>query len=339
MRLKTILQNKVVHSIVTGASAVMLVAAMCIPVQAADVNLKIGVATPPGHPHTISAMKFAELVAAKSDGEAEVKVFHSGSIGNNKELAASVKTGTIDFSILTPSLLANYSEESALGLFEIPYMWASKKHMMDVTRGSIGKKIAADYKKASGIEILGYAGGAQRNMITKKPINSIDDLKGIKMRTWQDQIQLDWWDSLGAVGAVVPFPEAYSALQTGTVDGAENEFSTFTNARWAEVAKNIALTQHSITVRPIVGNAKKIDGYSAKVQSAIREAGEEVATFDVELEGRLDAENKAKLVSDYGVNFTEPNKAPLIEASSSVLKKVAADRGISALAEQIANAK
>ncbi|WJS05626.1 TRAP transporter substrate-binding protein [Roseibium aggregatum] len=306
--------------------------------HAADVTLKLGVVTPTDHPHSTSAREFARLVKEKTDGAVEISVFDNGSLGSNPELLDAVSTGLIDFTISTPGVMAEYAPVT--GILELPYVFADKQHMMNVTRGDIGKEIATTYKDASGIEILGYMGGAQRNMITTKAkINGIGDLSGLKMRTWEWDVMLNWWKGLGALGTVIAFPEVYTALQTGVVDGAENEFSTFTTARWAEVAKNVSLTQHSITVRPLVGNAGKLAGMSEEHQYAIREAALEAADFDVELEGKLDDENMAKLKSDYGVVFTTPDKGPMIEASAAVIQNFASEKGLEALAGAISEAK
>lgn len=120
--------------------------------------------------------------------------------------------------------------------------------------------------------------------------------------------------------------------------GAENEFTTFTTARWAEVAKNIALTEHAITVRPLVGSAANLAKLSPEQQSAIRDAAKEVADWDVELEGKLDEENKAKLAADFGVTYTTPDKAPMLAASSAIIKAFADETGVSDLADKIAAA-
>jgi tripartite ATP-independent transporter DctP family solute receptor len=304
---------------------------------AQDVTLKMGVVTPTGHPHSTSAREFARLVEEKTGGEVVVTVSDNGALGSNPELLDAVQTGIIDFTISTPGVMAEYS--TAMGILELPYVFASIDHMMTVTRGEVGAGLAASYEEATGVEVLGYFGGAQRNMITTKAtINGVEDLEGLKMRTWEWNVMLDWWSGLGALGSVVAFPEVYTALQTGVVDGAENEFSTFTTARWAEVAKNVSLTQHSITVRPIVGNAGKIDGLSEEHQAAIREAAAEAADFDVALEGELDMTNMAALAADYDVVFTEPNKAPLIEASSAVVANFAAENDLEDLAAAIAAA-
>ncbi len=305
---------------------------------AADVTLKIGVVTPSDHPHSVSAREFAKLVSEKTDGAVEVTVSDNGALGSNPELLDAVQTGMIDFTISTPGVMAEYTDVT--GILELPYIFASKEHMMNVTRGEVGAQIAQQYEEATGVSILGYMGGAQRNMITTKAtISGIEDLDGLKMRTWEWDVMLNWWKSLGALGSVVAFPEVYTALQTGVVDGAENEFSTFTTARWAEVAKNVSLTQHSITVRPLVGSAAKLSRLTPEQQDAIREAAKEAADFDVELEGRLDQENMEKMKSEYEVVFTEPNKDRMIEASTAVIEAYARDKGLEELAAAIAAAK
>jgi len=302
--------------------------------SAADYTLKLGVATPSDHPHSVSAREFAKLVKDKTGGKVRVRVFDNASLGSNPELMDGVKTGVIDMCVNTPGVMAEY--DPVTGLLELPYLFADKAHMMTVTRGPIGQQIADDYAKNTGIRIVGYFGGAQRNMITStKPIESIDDLSGMKMRTWEWSVMLNWWKDLGAIGSVVAFPEVYTALQTGVVDGAENEFTTFTVARWAEMAKNIALTQHNITVRPLVVSEKSLAELPADLQEAVKQAALEAADFDVALEGELDEKNMAKLKADYGMTFTTPDKTPFIERSIGVVKAFAKEKGITSVADKI----
>ena len=324
-------------NIFIGATLAMTSIIFASPLVAQDVTLRIAVVTPTEHPHSVSARKFASLVEELSDGEVKMIVSDNGALGSNPELLAAVKAGIIDFTISTPGVMAEYSPVT--GILELPYVFASMDHMMAVTRGEIGADIAQAYEAETGIAVLGYMGGAQRNMITTEAtINSIDDLTGLRMRTWEWDVMLNWWNSLGALGSVVSFPEVYTALQTGVVDGAENEFSTFTTARWAEVAQNVSLTQHSITVRPLVGNAKSLGDLSKKHLAVVMEAAAQAADFDVALEQQLDRENMALLESSYGVVFTEPDRTAMIAASSAVIKQFAADQGLEDLAATIAAA-
>ncbi len=300
------------------------------------VVLKLGVVTPTDHPHSISAREFARIVEERTNGQVTVQVSDNGSLGSNPELLDGVQTGVIDLTISTPGVMAEYS--ALTGILELPYLFVSKEHMMNVTRGPIGKNIADVYAEDTGVQIIGYFGGAQRNMIAESPITSIEDLKGMKMRTWEWSVMLNWWKSLGAIGSVVAFPEVYTALQTGVVDGAENEFTTFTTARWAEVVQNVTLTQHNITVRPLVINAKKLASLPADIQNIILETGLEVANFDVELEGELDQKNMEKLRADYNVVYHNVDKTPFIDASEKIIQDFAKEKGIEALAEDIKQA-
>lgn len=321
--------------ILTGViMAVALLMAGLPCTSAADYNFKLGVVTPTDHPHSISSREFAKLVEERSGGRVKISIFDSGKLGSNPELLDGVKTGVIDICVNTPGVMAAYYPVT--GLLELPYLFTSKELMMKVTRGPIGDQLAEDYAANTGVLILGYFGGAQRNMITrKKKIESIDDLKGLKMRTWEWDVMLNWWKSLGAIPSVVAFPEVYTALQTGVVDGAENEFTTFTVARWAEVCKFIALTQHNITVRPISINQNKFNKLPQDLQEIVRQAAKDAADFDVKLEGELDQKNKAALKDKYGIVFTEPNKAPFIEKSVTLIRGFAKEKNLEAIAEQI----
>ena len=139
----------------------------------------------------------------------------------------------------------------------------------------------------------------------------------------------------GATGSVVPFPDVYTALQTGVVDGAENEFTTFSVARWAEVAKNIAMTQHAITVRPLIVNSKKFNKLPKDLQEAVKIAALEAADFDVALERRLDKENMETLKSKYSVKYTYPDRTPFINKSLPIIQEYAKTNNLESVLDNI----
>lgn len=304
------------------------------PTSAADFVIKLGSVVPTDHPHAISCREFAKMVEQRTGGKIKVDVFDSGKLGSNPELLDGVKTGVLDMCVNTPGVMANY--HPVTGLLELPYLFGSKEHMMKVTRGPIAEEIARDYNQNTGILILGHFGGAQRNMITRsKRIDAIKDLSGLKMRTWEWNVMMNWWKALGAVPAVIPFPDCYTALQTGVVDGAENEYTTFTVSRWAEVCKFIALTEHNITVRPIMINKKKFDTIPPDLQKIMVQASKEASDFDVKLEGELDNKNSAELKSKYGTVFTTPDKKPFIEKSIAIIKDFAKEKKLEAITDKI----
>ncbi|MCD6472349.1 TRAP transporter substrate-binding protein [Candidatus Aerophobetes bacterium] len=193
--------------------------------------------------------------------------------------------------------------------------------MVKVTQGPIGKQIADIYRKKTGIIILGYFGGAERNIITKnKPIWAIDNLKGLKMRTWEWSTMVNWWKALGAIPCVVAFTEVYTALQTGVVDGAENEFTTFDVNKWAEVCKYVARTQHNFTVRPLIIGENQLKHLPADLQAIIIKAGADASDYALQLETSMDHANKEMLKKKYGLRFTEPFKQDFIDRSLPILR-------------------
>ncbi|MHA3980835.1 TRAP transporter substrate-binding protein [Halovulum sp. GXIMD14794] len=300
--------------------------------QGAEITWRASNSQAPDHPLTIATHNFAEKVAELTDGRMEIKVFHSSHLSGNE--IDHLKTGSLQSGIVTPSRLAQF--DPSFAILEIPYLFRSYEHMIAVTRGPIGDRLAKDIEAESGLVLLGYFGGAARNMITvDHPIESIDDLEGMKMRTFQSDTMINWWADLGAIGAVVPFAEVYPALQTGVVDGGENEFSTFTTARWAEVAKDIAITEHNFTVRPMVASADAFYSLPEDIQAAVLEAAREAAEEDVALQRELDATNLARLEGEFSVTVSRPDKTPFIERSQATIQTFAESNDIEDLATEI----
>ena len=299
------------------------------------VEWKIGLATPPGHPHTLGAEYLANLLEERSEGRLSVRVHHSGELGSNPELMDEVKQGVVTMTVNTPGHMAEYDTISGIGLFELPYLLNSLEHRAKVVHGEIGQYVADVYLKNTGMRILGYFGGAQRNFITKKPIRSISDFEGLTMRTWSWDVILHWHESLGALPAVLPFTEVYTALQTGVADGAENEFTTFIVSKWAEPCSYIAMTQHNITVRPLVINENTLSQLPEDLQEIVIQAGKDASAYAEQLEISLDEKNIDVLREDYNIEFTYPDKTPFIERTIPIIRSYAAKQGLSDLADRI----
>ena len=299
----------------------------------AEYTFNLALVTPADHPHTIASRKFADLVEDGSKGKIVIRVFDSASLGSNPELLDGIHMGIIDFAISTPSILAEF--DPTPGIFGLPYLFKNIEHMLSVTRGNIGTQIKKIYQRNTGIKILSYAGGSQRHMISKSPIRSIKDLEGQQMRTMEWEVSVQWWKALGANPTVLPFNEVYTALQTGVVDGGENEFPSFTINRWAEPAKYIALTRHIIAVRPLIMNGKKFNSLPSGLQTVVQNAANEAADYDIQLETSVEFELKQQLEDDFGVEFIELNIEPFIERSLPVINSFGKDSDLDVFIDQI----
>ena len=299
----------------------------------AEYTFNLALATPADHPHTVSSRKFAELVEDGSEGKIIIRVFDSASLGSNPELLDGIHTGMIDFVISTANTMAEF--DPTVGVFGLPYLFKNIAHMLSVTRGDIGTEIKKLYERNTGIKILSYAGGSQRHMISKTPIKSIKDLKGQQMRTVEWDFYVKWWKALGASPTVIPFNEVYTALQTGVVDGGENEFPSFSINRWAEPAKYIALTQHLIAVRPLIMNGKMFNSLPKDLQMVLQNAADKAADYDIQLETTAELELKQQLEDDFGVEFIELDLQPFMELSLPLIKTFGNDTGLNIFIDQI----
>ena len=223
-----------------------------------------------------------------------------------------------------------------MDLLDLPFLIKDHAHRDAIANGPVGKRYADNIEAKAEIVVLGYFGGSVRNMICRsKPINSINDLQGLKMRAYQSSVVIDTWKAFGTVPSIIAYAEVYNALQTGVVECAENESLTFTTAKWAEAGKSVALTQHSITIRPFLMSAKSLAKLPKADQDIVREVGRQAAAYEVQLETSQDKEARDLLVSKYGVKITTPDRKPFIERSEAIRQGFAKSVGAEATLKEI----
>jgi tripartite ATP-independent transporter DctP family solute receptor len=302
--------------------------------QQPAVTLRAGIMVSKDYPFTKGAQFFADKVKERTQGRIKVDVYPDGVLGSEIEMFEQVRKGALDIVVTSPGNLAPFFKE--MDLLDLPFLFKDHAHRDAVANGPVGKRYGEELEKKGNVVVLGYFGGSVRNMICRsKPINSIDDIQGVKMRVWQSSVVIDTWKALGTVPAVIAYAEVYNALQTGVVECAENESLTFTTAKWAEAAKSVALTQHSITIRPFLMSAQNLAKLSKADQELVREAGREAAAYEVKLEVEQDKAAQELLSTKYGVKITRPDRQPFIERSESVRQSFAKSVGAEATLKEI----
>jgi tripartite ATP-independent transporter DctP family solute receptor len=314
----------------------LLAVLMCAPGAWAQTatTLRAGIMVSKDYPFTKGAMYFADKVKERSQGRIKVDVYPDGVLGSEIEMFEQVRKGALDIVVTSPGNLAPFFKE--MDLLDLPFLFKDHAHRDAVANGPVGKRYAENVENKGNVVVLGYFGGSVRNMICRsKVINSINDIQGVKMRVWQSSVVIDTWKALGTVPSVVAYAEVYNALQTGVVECAENESLTFTTAKWAEAAKTVALTQHSITIRPFLLSAKSFAKLSKADQEVVRAAGHEAAAYEVKLEVEQDKVARDLLVSKYGIKITTPDVKPFIERSESVRQAFAKSVGAEATLQEI----
>ena len=205
---------------------------------------------------TQSLLKFAELVKEKTNGDVNVEVAYGGVLGGERDVAESIQLGSIDGAILG-GILQNF--DPALSILEFPFLFKGSEHIKYVMNGSIGEVINERMEEKIDMRFLGIVMRTSRQLTTtKKSINSIDDLKGLKIRVPEMKAHLKVWSALGASPTPIAFPEVYTALQLGTVDGQENPIPVIYANKFYEVCNYLAFTNHLPGFMMIVINNDRV---------------------------------------------------------------------------------
>ncbi|TJW95652.1 MAG: TRAP transporter substrate-binding protein, partial [Mesorhizobium sp.] len=217
------------------AGAALLAAALMAGTASAQTVLRSSDTHPDGYP-TVEAVKyFGELVKERTAGRYSVDVYHSAQLGEEKDTIEQVRSGVIDLNRVSMAPFNGLIPETTVP--SLPYIFRSEDHMHKVMDGPVGDQIAAAFEQVGLVLLAFYDGGARSFYNSKKPINSVADMAGMKFRVIQSDIFVDMVAALGANATPMPYGEVYSAIETGVIDGAENNFPSYDTAKHAEVAK------------------------------------------------------------------------------------------------------
>lgn len=289
------------------------------------------------HTFTKTLVKFGDLVKQYYDGDVEFDLRLNGELGVESDYVTFLNQGiAIDYTILAPSNMARFAP--SIPLMDMPFLFRDLNHWNAVLSSDTLAPLEKELSDKADIVIVGYAGGGTRNLISNKRISNMDELAGHKMRVMGAPIQAQIFAAIGAAPSAISYNEVYNAIQTGVVGGLENEAASIQNLKFYEVAPNVTLTNHSITVRPIVFSGKSFRKLPPKLQAAIKKAGKEAGDFGRELESREDG-LKLKQMSDAGeIKIAEfADREKVLAIVKPVQDKFAASINATELLEAIRN--
>ena len=303
----------------TGVALTALLAFGAVAAQAADIVLKSSDTHPDGYP-TVEAVKYmGELVTERTNGRIEIEVYHSAQLGEEKDTIEQTRFGVIDLNRVSLGPFNNLVPESKVP--SLPYIFRSIDHMHKVMDGPIGDEILAAFEPYDLIGLAFYDAGARSFYNKDKPIKSLEDLKGLKFRVMQSDLFVDMVNALGANATPMPYGEVYSSIQTGVIDGAENNWPSFESSKHFEVAKHFTLDEHLIVPEILVMSKKSWDNLTPEDQQVIRAAAKESVAKMRELWEAREAESEA-VVTSAGVEVIKDiDKTPFVEAMKPVYEK------------------
>ncbi len=283
------------------------------------VVIKLGHIAEPKNPYGQGADYFAKLVAQKSNGEIEVKVFPSSQLGGQKELIEGLIYGTVDMALTGTAVLGQFQPQVAL--FDLPFLFKDRAHAyksLDTVGMDLGKAL-----EPKGIKLLGYMENGIRHLTNNvREVKTPADMKGLKIRVMNNKVYIEMMKALGASPTPMAFSELYSAMQQGTVDGQENPSAHIFTKRFYEVQKYASLTGHAYAPEPVLISMMRWKKLSEKHQKIILEAAKEAVEWQRKLSEKQDTEFWDKIKETKKIKVTVVDRKPFENATKSVYKQM-----------------
>lgn len=313
-----------------AAAAGLAVAILAGPVAAQEIR---GWNThAPDYPGSIAMDRFGELVAERTDGRIQPKTFHSAQLGEQDTAIEQMQFGGIDFAVFNLVPLNNIVPETQVTA--LPYAFRSIDHMHKVMDGEIGDEISAAMASANMIGLSWYDSGA-RSFYANKPINSVADLEGLKIRVQNSDLNVAMVEALGANATPIPFGEVYTSIQSGVVDGAENNWPSYESTGHYEVAPFYILDGHTIVPEVFAVNLDTWNSWSDGDQEIVRQAAIESAQLQRQLWAERELRSE-QIVRDAGATIVElEDKSGFIEAMAPVYDQFVTDETLRSLLDRI----
>ena len=256
---------------------------------------------PADYPTVVGDKKFAELVEERTDGRIKIDVFPSAQLGDEKSVLEQVQLGAIEFTRINASPLAEFNKD--FSVLSLPYVFESDEHLWSFLDSETGTKLL-DGLEQSKMKGLAYYDSGSRSFYSTKKLKSIEDLKGLKIRVQQSEINIDFMKAIGASATPMPYGEVFSALQTGIIDGAENNLPSFDSSNHYQEAKSIILDHHQripevLLMSDAVWNKLNEEDRKIVKQAALDSVETQKAEWDKW------EERSEKKLKDAGVTFTD----------------------------------
>lgn len=252
-----------------------------------------------GYPTVKGDRKFAELVEERTDGKIKIEVYPGGQLGDEKSVIEQVQFGAIDFTRTSISPLTEFNKD--LSVLMLPYLYRDRDHMFKVLDGEVGDKFLKSLEDNDMLGLCWFDGGSRNFYNAKKEVKTVEDMKGLKIRVQQSKLMMDLVTAVGASPTPMTFGEVYSALQTGVIDGAENNWPSYLSTSHYEVAKYFTVDEHTRVPEMIVVSKMTYDKIPDEYKPIIEEAAKEAALYQREEWEKAAKEAEEKVVENGNV--------------------------------------
>jgi tripartite ATP-independent transporter DctP family solute receptor len=238
---------------------------------------KAATITNESYPYVDGFKLWKKLVEERTGGDVDFQIFHSASLGDERTINEGILAGAVQAGV---GAGAWGGFVPAYNVVSLPFLIRDIKHMYSLADGVLGAKVA-EQAEAKNFKVLAYYSAGDQHFQTRtKPIRTLADFKGMKMRVIQNRAVIDGFRTLGAVPTPLPYPEIYTALQQGTVDGTANDLLTVTLAKFYEVAKFFTWSSYLAEPRPLIVSKSYFEGLPADLQKVLVDTAKQSAVFE-----------------------------------------------------------
>lgn len=318
----------------TGVFAALFAGTMLAgAASACEVTLRSSDTHPDGYPTVEAVKEMGRLLEEKTGGRICVEVFHSAQLGEEKDTIEQTRFGVIDLNRISMAPFNGLIPETAI--MSLPYLFRSTDHMHKVLDGEIGQQVLDAFSAHDLVALAYYDPGARSFYNRTKPITSIEDLKGLKFRVIQSDVFVDMVKALGADAVPMPYGEVYSSIETGVIDGAENNWPSYESSGHFEVAKYYTLDEHTMVPEVLVMAKSSWDKLTAEEQEIVRQAAKESVPFNRAAWAAREKESEEKVLAAGVEVVRDIDKAPFVAAMGPVYEKYASTPELRKLVEDI----
>ena len=319
------------HLIAITAITLSTSASMARTFRSAEVHAK-------DFPTNQAVMHMSEELSKATGGKDTIKIFGDSSLGSEKDTVEQVKIGALDMVRVSSASFHGIVPESVIP--SLPFLFRDIEHFRKTMYGPQGDKILAAFDKAGFIGLAFYESGA-RSIYSKRPIKTLADIKGLKIRVQPSDLMVSLVSAMGASPTPMPYAEVYTGLKTGLIDAAENNYPSYDEAKHFESAPVYSETMHVMTPEVLVFSKKIWDTLTKEEQAAIRKAAKASVPFYVKLWEAREVDAKAAVIKGGAkiVPASEIDRKSFVEAEKPVWDKFATTPELKALVADVTNAK
>ena len=318
------MNRRICASLVGALAVTTAVGALGTAQPAAAIELKLNGLHAPEHPVSLTHHFFADRVEQLTGGEITVDVFDARQLGDAVESVQSLRNGTIAFVTVSTSNLSQV--DPRVDMFSLPYLFKSADHYWDYLTSERAREFVAPLED-KGIIVLAWIDSGARNFFSEQPIRSVEDVSGKKIRVMASPVQVKTIEAMGGTGVPIAWGELYNALQTGVVDGAENNHPSVVTMKFYEVSDYYTLDEHARIPDALLMSKMIYDKLEPEQQQAIRQAGREAEAY---MRGAWTMAEQSAMNELQGrfTEIIEPDKQPFIEAVAPLVQEEAERLGV-----------